>query len=110
MNFDLASLKQYRWKNRLIVVMTGNKDNEYYLRFLHDYEKHTRDMVERKVVRKTIYNAKLRPQFQIVIYTLDAKFHRKLLKYGEWEDFLKVIDQMPLRKSEIRKHIKTIRV
>ena len=107
MNFDI---NQYRWKNRLIVVMSHSNDNELFQQFKHDYERYQKDIKERKLVRKIIVKPRLQPKFQITIYTLDGKFYRKITRQISMKDLLTIIDQMPIRKAEIRKKQKTIRL
>ena len=103
------SQNHYKWKNHLVIVMTNSPHSEDYLNFVKDYERNRTGVFERKMIRKTIVQEKLKPAFQIALYTLDGKLQCKINKIVPMSQIFNLIDNMNIRKAEI-KHNKKNRV
>jgi len=100
-------VKQYKWKNRLIIVQTHSKDDCLYTKFTNDYEKSLRAIIERKMIKKSIINPKSNPKFQISIYSINGNLTHRVQTYNELNDILKLIDTD--RKAELRRIVKVIK-
>ena len=118
------NLKSYQWKNRLLLVITDDINNEIYKNQITELERHVNGLKERKLVvyhiKKdsykigliengrwqesfslyTTYNTKNAP-FTISLIGLDGGTKLKQNKLLHCKELFSVIDVMPMRKSEI---------
>jgi hypothetical protein len=118
------NLKSHQWKNRLLLVITDDINNEIYKNQITELERHVNGLKERKLVVYHIkkesfkigliensgwqesislyktYN-KTTTSFKILLIGLDGGTKLEQNNLLHCKDLFSVIDVMPIRKTEI---------
>lgn len=116
------NVDDYKWKNRIILIISNNEDSEFFKKQINALEKDLQELVERKLILfkitpskyqlnsdkwetnselYTTYNLNNEP-FKIVLIGLDGGIKLNENKYTPKEDLFALIDGMPMRRMEIR--------
>lgn len=88
--------KKYKWKNRLIVLLTPNYTNDKYKKSKEEYEKNIKEFHKRYTKLITKRNKDF--EFKILLIGYDGTL-KKTYKQFKSEKIIKEIDLMPMEKD-----------
>ncbi|MBB6325038.1 hypothetical protein FHS59_000653 [Algoriphagus iocasae] len=120
------SLSSYQWKNRLVLIQTTNPQNQLFKTQIQELEDHLKGLEERRIVvfkftpgsfqkgfeqdapwenlnsslKKDLRNSS---EFEIILIGLDGGVKLRKNEFLSTDQLFRLIDQMPMRQSEIRK-------
>ncbi|MBZ9632294.1 DUF4174 domain-containing protein [Salegentibacter sp. LM13S] len=126
MGLNAQDLTKHQWKDRLILIIAEDENNEKFQQQLTQLQKHQKGLKDRKLVIYRILPKKYKIAFQDKNWKNSAQFYKKYkaeesdfriiligLDGGEKLDQTKVlsveklfntIDSMPMRQAEMRKN------
>lgn len=125
MNAFSQDLSDYRWKNRLFVIVTDHIDSQTYLAQMKEFERNETGLTERKLLiftatplgytlgtkqdsdwqaSKNLYKQFKRKDntFEVILIGLDGGIKRRKTGLLKLEELFAIIDGMPMRRKEIR--------
>ena len=120
------SLSSYQWKNRLVLIQTTNPQNQLFKTQIQELEDHLKGLEERRIIvfkftpdsfqkgfeqdapwenlnsslKKDLRNSS---EFEIILIGLDGGVKLRKNEFLSTDQLFRLIDQMPMRQSEIRK-------
>lgn len=119
-------LSTHQWENRLVLILTKDKDNEDYRQQLQELREHEEGVRERKLKvyhvtpmefrlglkeptpwqPSDIYDAykKEGSDFQVILIGLDGTVKLDQQKVLSADKLFETIDAMPMRQAEMRKN------
>lgn len=118
------NIGSYKWKNRLLLVLTDDTDNAIYKKQIKEFRINKNGLEERKLIVYNIkkdnykigltenidwqnstklYKAykKTNTTFEILLIGLDGDMKLRKNTFLNCKDLFSIIDVMPMRKSEI---------
>lgn len=118
-------LTDYRWENRLILVLADDLQKGNYVNQIKEFEKHAIGLQERKLVvicaTSTSYKIGIQPKsnwkvsqkiynqyknadtaFEVILIGLDGGIKARKTEVYKIEDLFAIIDGMPMRRAEIK--------
>ncbi|MDE3743878.1 DUF4174 domain-containing protein [Maribacter polysaccharolyticus] len=128
-NSNGQDLNAHKWKNRILIVKTLNSDSEKFYEQLNEFKNSNNGLKERKIVlykviqdefssinftnNGSVHSGKvseITPQnildknedFEVILIGLDGGIKFKQNEVLLKEKLFRIIDSMPMRKSEIR--------
>ncbi|WP_025743143.1 DUF4174 domain-containing protein [Aquimarina pacifica] len=122
-NVSGQEIKKHQWKNRVILLLTDSFENKTFLQQKKELAKYKDDLKARKLLVYEVspaqytlmFNRKLcktRPSFydtytnktfsKIILIGLDGDIKMKSSSFTKAIDIFKTIDQMPMRRNELR--------
>lgn len=123
-------LKQHRWENRIIIIQTPNDSVPLYRSQLSEFANSIKEFKERKIVLYEVIGDKIKMtdylsdepkalliksepssnllkehknQFKVLLVGLDGGIKYETNDLFIKSELIKLIDAMPMRRSEIRK-------
>lgn len=126
-NMNAQDLSQYRWQNRLVLLLTNDETNPEYLQQLKIVEGDKKGVEERKIIvyrstpnvvytgaEKKAHNTanekiykkykKSDSAFEIILIGLDGGEKLRKESCIPLEELYALIDIMPMRQAEIRRN------
>jgi len=119
-------MSQYQWKNRLVIILTNEEDNQLYTSQLNDLKTVVSGLEERKILvitltpdyqitgidsevrhEEALSYSKLKKEndaFEILLIGLDGYTKLQQSSLLTHQELFAVIDRMPMRRSEIEKN------
>lgn len=120
------SLSSYQWKNRLVLIQTTNPQNQLFKNQIQELADHLKGLEEIRIVvfkftsgsfqkgfeqdapwenlnsslKKDLRNSS---EFEIILIGLDGGVKLRKNEFLSTDQLFRLIDQMPMRQSEIRK-------
>ena len=123
-NTIAQDMDEYQWKNRLVIILTDNMEQEDYLAQLEELKSDSEGMKERKLLvfsttpntyRKGVSESewekseklykrykKSDAPFEVLLIGLDGGIKVRKTAIFKTEDLFAMIDGMPMRQSEIK--------
>ena len=121
MNTVAQDFSKHKWENRLIIILTENQDNSLYQRQVKELTKNEDGLLERKILVYHIFPEKYKiglitkgkwkmntknkmsdVPFKISLVGLDGGVKLSQKELLTAEKLFSIIDQMPMRKNEIK--------
>jgi len=122
-DFNLA---RYLWKNRLLLLFSPSINDEAYLKQIRDIKENEAEIKDRDLiifqffndgdgycdneviqfedVKRSYQELQInKDQFSILLIGKDGGVKMNAQHYVQTDDILNIIDQMPMRKHEMRK-------
>lgn len=119
-------LSQYKWKNRMVLLLTTTKENIHLSRQMKNFEAQEKELSERKLKvfqvtpesfrevfpirlaweKGTFYKQfrKSDSDFEVLLLGLDGNIKIRQEKILDSEDLFRIIDAMPMRQAEMKKN------
>jgi hypothetical protein len=118
------NIASYKWKNRLLLVLTENTNNTIYKAQIKELENNEKEFEERKLIiykiNKDLYNIGLKENahwlksnqlykaykktntpFEVLLIGLDGSIKVRETDLITCDELFAIIDVMPMRKAEI---------
>lgn len=128
MTANAQDFESYKWKNRLVIILSNDKDSEIFQKQLKELDSDHEGLKERKLIvykilpegqkityhdGTWIYNSEMYRQytnkneyFKVVLIGLDGGIKLNQNKLLTIEELFSKIDVMPMRRSEINNNNK----
>ncbi|MGP4128622.1 DUF4174 domain-containing protein [Pantoea tagorei] len=108
---ETASLEQYQWHNRPVIVFAPSEKDADYIRQMAILEKSKADLADRDIIvlsdTRPAAGGQLRSQFkpdgfEVVLVGKDGGVKVRQTTPLSSEELLSTIDRMPMRKADLR--------
>ncbi len=108
-NVNAQSLSQYRWENRLVLLLTESNDNAEYQEQITIFHNENKGLKERKIIVYRVVPSdelfkeykKTESAFEFVLIGLDGGEKLRRNSHLSIEKLYAIIDGMPMRRSEL---------
>lgn len=123
---EAQDLKKHRWRQRVIIILTENRDNALFNEQVSELEKHLNGLEARKLIvyqlspksykinfseanqwieNTSLYEnfSKTELPFQVLLIGLDGSIKLRQAKLLSAASLFETIDAMPMRRTEMRR-------
>ena len=123
-NFQPKELKDFQWRNRIVIVFGESETSCFYKEQLEILESNPEDLKERKILLLKVSNNNIKDQFgvsydrnlysdirkvlsqkvkfEVILIGLDGGVKLRKSKIVSEQSLFSLIDGMPMRRAEIK--------
>ncbi len=133
MFLSAQNLDKHQWNNRVLIIATSNSSSDLYLDQIREFKNANEELKDRKIVIYEVVGSEYKAmnyvtnkstdsqvvsndlinyilnkesEFSVTLIGLDSGIKLQQVELLKKEELLRIIDVMPMRRSEIRKKIK----